>query len=321
MAWFSRGDGSTDPAALPGRPAGGAALPSAGVGNAELRRILSVLPPPGAEQVWARARPAVQFPIRPLAAGEPAPLGASRLGGYPDLPAGQSWPTWEGTDGSWGLRALMFWAQIDLATLPVHPLAALPRQGRLLFFADYSADLPGALTRHDIFGYGFGELAGARVLYAPADSALQRTAPPIPVRVLPEALLAPVATLTFPALDELELDEDIYYDAFDQFRGDLDVAVRRVAPDGTRYSGHHQFGGLAESIQHPAEQDARESAAIDRGHAEATEHTDEWVLLLQVQSEYLLGLMFGDVGTCYWVAPAADLAAGRYDTTRFVFQN
>jgi hypothetical protein len=63
--------------------------------------------------------------------GKPG-LGASKVGGDPDLPPGTKWPS--GTSGPFS-----FVAQIDLSTIAKHaPL--LPKRGLLAFFVDESAD-------------------------------------------------------------------------------------------------------------------------------------------------------------------------------------
>ncbi len=62
------------------------------------------------------------------------PLGATRLGGRPDLPPGAPWPTFEG-------RPMAFLAQIDLGDVgPLDERGLLPRAGLLSFFCA-SADL------------------------------------------------------------------------------------------------------------------------------------------------------------------------------------
>ena len=91
------------------------------------------------------------------------PLGASRLGGLPDLPPGTEWPVIEGI-------FLEFVGQISLEDLaPSHAEEILPSQGWLSFFFD------GMLT-----GYERGEAKDrCRVLYhnSPLEN-LQRLAPP-----------------------------------------------------------------------------------------------------------------------------------------------
>jgi hypothetical protein len=65
--------------------------------------------------------------IRPV----PIPLGASRVGGVPDMPAGSSWPV--APDG----RPLTFLAQLDLADAAgPEPKRLLPARGYLYFFYD-----------------------------------------------------------------------------------------------------------------------------------------------------------------------------------------
>jgi hypothetical protein len=66
-------------------------------------------------------------------AQERLPLGASRLGGVPDLPPGVAWPTWEG-------RKLPFLAQIDLTAVPARRGALLPSQGWLYAFGLFGND-------------------------------------------------------------------------------------------------------------------------------------------------------------------------------------
>lgn len=62
---------------------------------------------------------------------EKLPLGASRIGGLPDLPPGFPWPTSSG-------KKLPFIAQFQLSELPASEGIQLPRDGHLYFFAEYS---------------------------------------------------------------------------------------------------------------------------------------------------------------------------------------
>jgi len=79
------------------------------------------------------------------------PIGATKIGGRPDVPAGFSWP---GTQS--------FVLQFDLAKLPPDVIDLdLPRQGHLLFFAD-----PEEPTR------------GTLMWIEPDHTRLQRTEPP-----------------------------------------------------------------------------------------------------------------------------------------------
>lgn len=153
------------------------------------------------------------------------PLGRSRLGGAPDLPAGTAWPRhrWSHTETRawepWHRRdlataialgrvidegdrvalALGFVAQLDLAELARHvaPPAAWPREGHVLLFADQ--------------GTHAGEVAGYPVvasacLYAPPGTPLERTpSPPVADPIAP-AVLAFTPALALPDPSELALD-------------------------------------------------------------------------------------------------------------------
>ncbi len=81
--------------------------------------------------------PAIELDNEPCDIGE-LPIGASRVGGEPDLPAGTSWPAHNG-------KPMAFVAQIDLAEVTEHT-DELPKQGWLVFFMDI--DAPAATVLH-----------------------------------------------------------------------------------------------------------------------------------------------------------------------------
>jgi uncharacterized protein YwqG len=114
------------------------------------------------------AQPSIR--LLSTAKGEHAvPLGASKLGGLPDLPQDISWPTWKDVP-------LAFIAQINLAE--VHALdttSLLPAFGLLSFF--YDAD-------HVPVGYDPAWREGWRVLYSAGEQLRLQRVP------LPSVLLA-----------------------------------------------------------------------------------------------------------------------------------
>ena len=71
--------------------------------------------------------------------GEAGPLGASRLGGEPDLPQSVVWPTRDG-------KHLPFIAQLDLAALPRWGDSPLPADGWLFAFAGGDFPIESALV-------------------------------------------------------------------------------------------------------------------------------------------------------------------------------
>lgn len=83
--------------------------------------------------VFAVARPAIEYRTR-KEAERGIPVGASKFGGRPDLPAGAKWPRFDD-------RPLSFLGQINLAELAASPVARkLPAAGLLSAFCAYDDD-------------------------------------------------------------------------------------------------------------------------------------------------------------------------------------
>lgn len=79
-----------------------------------------------AEALLALAAPTIRIYIR-RADEEAIPLGASKIGGRPDLPPGATWPSWH--------EPMAFIAQFNLAAVaPYDREGALPSRGLLSFF-------------------------------------------------------------------------------------------------------------------------------------------------------------------------------------------
>ena len=133
------------------------------------------------------------------------PVGATKLGGRPDLPPGTAWPAHEA-------RPLAFLAQIRLADVaPFDDGGMLPRDGLLSFFFDFLYDPVGSLAW--------------AVLHAPEEAPLVRTELPegVPDRWrAPAVAVVPEADATLHPrapgfLDHAEEDRyyRLYYDGFD----------------------------------------------------------------------------------------------------------
>lgn len=102
-----------------------------------------------ADQLLALALPAIEY--KKAGAGK-GPVGASRIGGRPDLPPEAEWPEYEG-------EPLGFLAQINFAELHASPVAReLPAGGVLSLFCLRDEERP-------LNGFGPGTY---RALYAPA---------------------------------------------------------------------------------------------------------------------------------------------------------
>jgi uncharacterized protein YwqG len=287
------------------------------------RRIRQALSASDAEAAIDALEPSIRVRAH---RSEDLPLGASRIGGAPDVPRGFAWPSWrarrttftatlEQVEGEPEEIPLAFIAQIRLADLaPFEVASRLPRSGWLLFFFDADTQPWGFEPTH---------AGGARVVHveAPADS-LVRTAGGSadftssacavtfhPSWTLPEEIPAAITSLAA---------KDAYVDV----RGELDGLDPAVV---------HRMFGEADAIQG----DMRlETELVTNGLScgDATAYADprrpmfearksEWQLLLQIDSdEEGPGWMWGDAGRIYFWIRRADLHAARFDRTWTILQ-
>jgi uncharacterized protein YwqG len=276
------------------------------------------------------ALPAVRLIVRP---GEDV-IGASRLGGLPDLPTHAMWPRWdaEAYDAreiadaearahfsdyvrerleTLRRRAprrsipLSFLAQIDLRDLGGfdHGLP-LPAVGHLYFFYELSEQPWGYCPTHR---------GASRVLFAPEGAALARRQAPDDLGkewILSRSTrvcATQVATIpTWP----VDLDDET-------------LETYQNVQDEMSNEPEHQIGGHPDQIQG----DMKRSCALvtkgvylggppdipreelDRLAADA----DEWKLLLQLVSDEDLGWMWGDLGNLYYWMRASDIESGAWE--------
>ncbi|MCU0654733.1 MAG: YwqG family protein [Polyangiaceae bacterium] len=242
------------------------------------------------------------------------PVGATKIGGLPDLPAGTSWPEIEG-------MALSFLAQIRLADLRGLPGAEdLPESGLLVFFHDEdgrtAVDAEGkwCAARHR---------GGTKVVHFEGDPAtFVRTKPPAeerprvfhpyPVlRCIHERMLPPMESPFYEALDDGPHDHR-WYSRF--------ARVAAMSEDDQERPIHRLLGYTSELQGNPYLQAHIESSGLnfegwnpdgarERGlQREAT----GWRLLLQIDSTPG-DLLNQDGGYLYFLIRAEDLAARRFD--------
>src|SRR5215831_12306036 len=120
-----------------------------------------------ATEIAALSREA--FRIQTSAATDEAlPIGVSKLGGLPDLPASIAWPDREGA-------ALAFLGQISLREIPSP--SSLPQDGVVSFFYD---------NAQNSWGFDPKDQNSFRVLYFPVSEELRRA--PSPVKEKPPSL-------------------------------------------------------------------------------------------------------------------------------------
>jgi uncharacterized protein YwqG len=243
-------------------------------------------------QMDALVQPSIR--LATTAAHESAlPLGASKVGGQPDLPADVEWPVWKGLPQS-------FLAQVRLTDL--QPLlqgrlaGALPAQGMLWFYYD---------AQQETYGETQADQGGWQVLYLrDAQPALQRRQPPA---ALPKdgrfraCLVRFSAELTVATQPPLEIAGLGWSDA-DQERYDA-LLAQVVPPPGT--APRHRLLGFPDTIQDDmrlqCELASRGIADADDPRVEAlAPQANAWRLLLQLDSDAQAGMRWASSGMLYY---------------------
>ena len=266
-----------------------------------------------ADALLAQALPCVRLAVADVAERDWL-VGTSKLGGMPDLPPDAPWPEWRGAP-------LAFVGQLDLVAL--RGLAAareLPGAGMLSFF--YHAE-------QDAWGFDPADEGSFRVLYHRDPTALVRVTAPDAVpeyarfragrlTMREDLSLPPPSALGVRALG-LDAEEDEAYTA-------LWDELQAAEGEGLR----HQLLGHPSPVQDemqlecqlvtngvycgdPSGYEDPRRAALERGAL-------DWRLLLQVDSDERLGMMWGDVGLLYFWMRQTDLAARDFERAWMILQ-
>jgi len=218
------------------------------------------------------------------------PIGASRLGGVPDLPPGTAWPDRDGVP-------MEFVAQIRLADLASLPAAArLPQDGSLVFFwnSQWTCSDMEREARLCAVIHARGELERAtppRIEWKSEFSSEPQIAP----------FLHGMAGLTFEAALSLPggvspfISGDWWQDFQAEHGGEL-TGVEQF---------HHNF--LLGYVD-------------EQGYVDAHANGTEDQLLLQLDSEDAAELNFGDANKLFFLLTKAELAAGYFSNVRVYSQ-
>lgn len=262
------------------------------------------------------------------------PLGASKLGGWPDLANNTPWPVREAyrydnhrwlSDSDIARRRasapLAFIAQFDLAEIGRADSAGLPLpgEGRLLVFYDREVEP---------WGFDPNDGPGLRVIWdtAPIEE-LERTAPPAALveqnASAKEARFDLAAGFTLPPADDIGVQNLTLPEA----------AIESYIDVYCEGSGRvqHQIGGWPAQIQNPMELECQlvtngiycgtpEGFPTERAAALSAGAKD-WMLLLQIDSDEVNStILWGDCGRLYVWIRRQDLAARRFDRAWAILQ-
>ena len=255
---------------------------------------------PQRDEILAISRPAVL--LRTKGTMESLiPLGATKIGGRPDLPANVHWPAYG--DGT----PLAFLAQINLAEIAKlgSPIAGLPKDGLLTVFSvwgwvahdDQSPQTPGDRTE-----WRQEEAGWTVALHVRPHEKLVRRETPDGVNSFKAAAVEPTPMLSLPGhrieppLAALGWSEDVLdrYDSMDADFCRLQMVHWFNASD---VMAGHQLGGYALFQQQFPEEVLEKRLAM----------------LLQIASDDNTEMCWDDSGELTFYADARGLAEGRFE--------
>ena len=223
----------------------------------------------------------------------------SRIGGEPQVPNGFQWPlTSSGTP-------LSFLAQVDLADLEGTTLGGNFQGGGILSFF-YDAD-------QQPWGFDPKDRDGWRLFHFKAQESLSPMATPEDVEDYCQFPANPVRFQEEPTFPDLSQDGDAHGLSEDEFERTFDFQAGVYGDEPM-----HRLMGYPQLVQgdwklecqlasngvyvgDPAGYESPQAKQLSAG-------ADDWTLLLQLDSDESIGLMWGDMGRLYFCINKNDLA-------------
>lgn len=235
----------------------------------------------------------------------------SWIGGLPAVAPGFEWPTWNG-------QPLTFLAQIDLEEVAAGMEQSwLPKRGQLYFFVYDSEELA--------FGYDAAESGTWRVIHTNADrTALVPAAIPAG---LDETSVFARTNIRFRRIDTLP-SESRFMGKWDTSNEEFEALLSAQAAP-FRGQPHHQMFGYPD----PEQDDGMELEAelISNGvnaldfrdprRRDFSAGADQWRLLLQVDTDDGLDMMWQDGGLLYFWIREKDAAKGDFSKVWLFLQS
>jgi uncharacterized protein YwqG len=249
------------------------------------------------KEIRKLVRPAVLLRTRKSSEAK-IPLGATKIGGRPDLPVKAEWPVYR--DG----KPLAFLAQINLTEIAKRgtPIKGLPSKGLLSVFSAWGWMEEGAGDPQTPEDGEEEQIGWTAVLHTPPTKRKRRQTPrgvnsfkaaavePTPIRSLPNHRVEPPLA----ALDW----SDNEYDRFDGMQSDFrSLQMGHWLKNSDSLASHHLLGGYALFQQQFPEE------LLGTGRA----------MFLQIGTDDKTEMGWGDGGELTFYADAKALAKGRFE--------
>ena len=262
---------------------------------------------------------AIKPSIRLKTTGAPAPeIGATKLGGAPDLPTGMDWPKSE-NDG----RYLTFLGQVHLAeTAAYDEVGDLPTTGSLYFFYDMDSWTEGKVIYDE--GSPSARTPIPEALFPKPKSFHQRVfTGKSTTRILQESGVEIYREYHFPSWDSMKMERiqkmtqtDLKpIDAFEEA-----IFDRKYDEGESETTSNHHLLGNYQGIQNEYHEldFVDETGDIGSLSMATMEQALQWKLLMQFDSDNQLKISWGDWGRIYYFIHEDDLAARRFDRIKVV---
>lgn len=265
------------------------------------------------EQLISLAKMSIRFTTE-KSSDDVIPVGASKIGGFPDLPINHLYPKWKNVP-------LSFLAQINLSDISIFSTASvLPSSGVLSFF--YSAT-------QETWGFDPKDKGSWQIYYFADMTNLQRTEIPndIPEEgyysscslfFFEELTLLPWESIVFENLYLTKEERDIYIDLLDQIYSNGNDLINRILGYPDQIQGDMQLEcQLASNGLYCGDGTGYE----DPRRKELEPDSVNWQLLFQLDSEEEnAGMCWGDVGRVYFWIYQKELINKDFDKTWMILQ-
>lgn len=239
-------------------------------------------------------------------------IGASKVGGRPDLPGGTNWPQWKGLPQS-------FIAQIRLNDVEAYDSdKVLPTDGILWFFYD---------AQQGTYGESPEDRGGWSVLYGRGNlDKLQPTPPPasLPaasqfkacsIRFSSEITLSDQPQLEIPDLDWTDEEQEKYETLLSTFPTPADHGAVQHRLLGNPYTLQDDMRLQCQLYSHGV------TDTSDPQVEELSKGAMDWLLLLQIDTDEEIGMRWGSTGMLYYWITREDLRAGQFRNSWLVLQS
>jgi|CXWL01.1.fsa_nt_gi uncharacterized protein YwqG len=245
----------------------------------------------------------------------------SKIGGNPVLPLDFVWPHNDG-------RPLDHLLQIDLAdACAFDETRVLPTHGTLTFFYD---------LEKQPWGFDPADADGFKVVFVESEEITTEHDAPVSEFCLPHrpivfrnALSVPtIGSRSYNRLEERITFTDEEFDRYNEFSLELNATGSNYKKQ--YWGGHHQMLGHSQNVQGDMQLEAQlvtngiycgDSSGYNDPRTQLLEQgAEDWVLLLQLDSDETSDLMWGDVGMLYFWIKRQDLTDCRFENVWVALQ-